>query len=268
MRCRAEKHFIGGKHTNMTSILSKPQKILLLLALAVSVACNPLSVGCDFPLPPFRIRTLLSHSVFYPPLPVTSSESRYSWTCRPPHESRGAPFIVLLSANVPVTGMLALAFQENVSLHAEMIMTDFFSDDSDPEPPPEWEVGALAVLGDAFESSASLPTLRLKFGADACGCIKRVRFSWKGHGQADIESCESLISVHSDSGSIDRASGCFPSWAFPSPFDTQTELEHNRITSQLVSGLLPSNPCHPVHSTTLPLPHKALRTASFNGHCK
>ena len=214
---------------------------------------------------------MLSHPVFYPPLPVTLSESRYSWTCRPPHESRGAPFIVLLSTSVPVSGMLALAFQENVSLHAEMIMTDLPSDGSDPDLQPEWEVGALAVLSGVFESSFSLPTLRLKFGANACGCVKRVRFSWDGRGQSDNGSCESRVSVHTDSGSIDIASGCFPSWAFPTSFYAQAELQHSafaRSTPQRLADLLPSNPCHPVHSLDLPLPQTAIRTASFNGHCK
>jgi hypothetical protein len=167
--------------------------------------------------------------------------------------------------------MLALAFQENVSLHAEMIMTDFPSDGSDPDLQPEWEVGALAVLSGVFESSLSLPTLRLKFSADACGCVKRARFSWDGRGQADIGSCESLVSVHSDSGSIDTASACFPSWAFPSSFNAHTELERSafeRSTPQVVADLLPSNPCHPVHSMDLPRPQTAIRTASFNGHCK
>jgi hypothetical protein len=248
--------------------------LLFLLALAVSVRCNPPSArpaDCDFSLPPFRINTMLSHSVFYPPLPVTLSESRYSWTCRPPHDSRGAPFIVLLSTSLPVSGMLALAFQENVSLHAEMIMTDFPSDGYDPDLQPEWEVAALAVLSGVFESSFSLPTLRLKFDANACGCVKRVRFSWDGRGQADNWSCESRVFVQTDSGNIDTASGCFPSWAFPSSFNAQAELEHSafeRSTPQLVANLLPSNPCHPVHSMELPLPQTAIRTASFNGHCK
>jgi hypothetical protein len=265
---------IADWYTHMVSATlfsGEPLGYMLLLAFAVSVACNSPSTGCDFSLPPFRISTMLSHSAFYPPLPVTSSESRYSWTCRPPHESRGAPFVVLLSANVPVSGMLALAFQENVSLHAEMIMTDFPSDDSNPDLQPEWGIGALASLSGAFEPSFSLPTLRLKFGADACGCIKRVRFTWDGRGLADYGSCESLVSVHTDSGGIDAASGCFPSWAFPRSFDAKTELEHSafeRSTPQLVTELLPSNPCHPVHSMDLPLPQKAIRTASFNGHCK
>ena len=245
---------------------------LVLLAVAVSVECNPPSpTACDFYLPPFRISTMLSHSMFYPPLHVTLSESRYSWTCRPSHESRGAPFIVQLSTSAPVSGMLALAFQENVSLHAEMIMTDFPSDGSDPDLQPEWEVGALAVLSGVFESSFSLPTLGLKFRANACGCVKRVRFSWDGRGQADNGSCESRVSVYTDSGSIDIGSGCFPSWAFPNSFNAQAELEHStfeRSTPQFLDDLLPSNPCHPVHSMDLPLPQTAIRTAAFNGHCK
>jgi hypothetical protein len=230
---------------------------VLLLALLANASS---SVDCDFSLPAFRMSSSLSKSVFYPPLPVLSAGARYSWTCRPPSDSRGFPFSVRMSAPMPVTGMLALAFQENVSVSAKVVLTDFLDDDF------EWEVPAHAVLSHAAENFIALPTLLLGFISDACGCVKRVRFTWDAGEAANSGSCEATISVQPEIGNIDNL--CFPSWAFESSFDSKIEsLSENNVPRHLVD-LPSSNPCHPAPFNALPWSHKALRTVSFNGRCK
>jgi hypothetical protein len=234
--------------------------IMLLLALSALPTNASSSVDCDFPLPAFRISSSLSKSVYYPPLPVLSAEARYSWTCRPPSDSRGFPFNVLLSANVPVAGMLALAFQENTSVSADVILTDFLDDDF------EWGVPAHAVLSNVAGNSFSPPTLLLGFSADACGCVKRVRFSWYAREAAESGSCEAVISVQPDTGNIDNS--CFPSWAFDSSFDSKTDSPPEKSALHFLVDLPSSNPCYPAPFNALTWSHKALRTVSFNGRCK
>jgi hypothetical protein len=229
------------------------------LLLALLANASP-SVDCDFPLPPFRMSSSLSKSVYYPPLPVLSAGARYSWTCRPPSDSRGFPFSVHMSAHVPVTGMLALAFQEHVSVSANVILTDFLDDDF------EWEVPAHVVLSNAAEKSFVLPTLLLGFSSDACGCVKRVRFTWDAREAADSGSCEADLSVQPDTGNIDHS--CFPSWAFENSFDSNIESLSESIAPRHLVDLPSSHPCNPTPLNTLPWSHKALRTVSFNGRCK
>jgi hypothetical protein len=230
-----------------------------LLFLALLGNASP-SVECDFSLPAFRIISSLSKSIYYPPLPVLSAEARYSWTCRPPSDSRGTPFNVRLSADVPVAGMLALALQQNVSVSADVILTDFLDDDF------EWAVPAHVVLSHAEENSFTLPMLLLGFSADSCGCIKRVRFVWDARDATDSGNCETAISVQPDVGDIDNS--CFPSWAFETSFDSMTESLSASSAFRHSVDLPSSNPCYPAPLADLPWSHKALRTAAFNGRCK
>jgi hypothetical protein len=237
-----------------------PCIFLLLLALLATPANASPFFDCDFSLPAFRMSSSLSHSVYYPPLPVLTAEARYSWTCRPPSESRGFPFNVLLSANAAVEGMLALAFQENTSVSADVILTDFVGDDF------EWEVPAHAVVSNVAGNSLTPPTLVLAFSADACGCIKRVRFNWYAREAAASGSCEAFISVQPDSSNIDNS--CFPSWAFENSFDSKTESPRQSSAFPLMADLPSSHPCHPSPVNVLPWYHKSLRTVSFDGRCK
>jgi hypothetical protein len=233
--------------------------LLLFVALLADASA---SAACDFSLPFFRMTSSLSKPTYFPPFPVLSAQSRYSWTCRPPSNSRGFPFNVQLSASVPVAGMLALAFQENVSFSAQVILTDDLDDDV------EWGVDAHAVLNHFPENSPALPTLQLGFSADACGCVKRVRFTWDAREAADGGSCEAPISVQPD---VDRSdNSCFPSWAFESSFDSKkgTEPQSKRSAPGLLTDLPSSHPCSPDLSNDVPLSHKKLRTVSFDGHCK
>jgi hypothetical protein len=233
--------------------------LLLLVPLALLANASP-SVDCDFSLPEFRLSSSLSKAVLFPPLPVLSAQARYSWTCRPPSESRGFSFNVHLSASVPVTGMLALAFQENVSLNADIILTDFLDDDF------EWGVPAHAVLSNVPDNSDALPKLALDFSADACGCVKRVRFTWDARDVADSGSCETVVSVQVDTGSAHNS--CFPSWAFEDYFDSNAESLSDSSVPRSLVALPPTNPCYPARVDTRPWTHKALRTASFNARCK
>jgi len=246
------KYFFASSNGEMTLVIS-----ILLLALLANASS---SVDCDFSLPAFRMSSSLSKSVYYPPLPVLSAGARYSWTCRSPSDSRGFPFSVHMSAHVPVTGMLALAFQENVSVRAYVILTDFLDDDF------EWRVPADVVLSHAAENSFVLPTLLLGFSSDACGCVKRVRFTWDAREAADSGSCEADLSVHSDTGNIDNS--CFPSWAFESSFNSNIESLSESNEPRHLVDLPSSHPCNPAPFNTLPWSHKALRTVSFNGRCK
>ncbi len=247
----ASKMHVAGLHPCISLVLLAP---LALLANALPPA------DCDFSLPALRLSSSLSKSVYFPPLPVLSAQARYSWTCQHPSESRGFPFNVHLSASVPVTGMLALAFQENVSLNADIILTDFLDDDF------EWEVPARAVMNSVPGNSIALPTLVLGFSADACGCVKRVRFAWDARDAGDSGSCETVISVQPDSGNTDNS--CFPSWAFENYFESKAGPLPESSVHRLSVLLPPTNPCHPAPFNALPWSHKALRTVSFNGRCK
>jgi len=234
--------------------------ITCVLFVALLADASARSAACDFSLPFFRMTSSLSKPTYFPPFPGLSAQSRYSWTCRPPSDSRGFPFNVQLSASVPVTGMLALAFQENVSLSAQVILTDDLDDDY------EWRVDARAVLNHFAENSPTLPTLWLGFSADACGCVKGVRFTWDAREAADGGSCEAPISVQPDIGSFDNS--CFPSWAFESSFDSKTEPQSKSSAPGHLTDLPSSHPCSPDLSNNVPLSHEKLRTVSFDGRCK
>jgi hypothetical protein len=244
---------------------SKFARCHLLLLLVITFLAKPSMLTitptmCDFSLSTLHVTSSLSKSVYYPPLPVVSAQSRHSWTCQLPNESSDIPFIVLLSATMPVSGMLALAFDEHVSLRTEVIMTDFPSDGTEGE----WQVEALAVLSNSFESALTLPILQVKFGSKYCGCVSRLRFTWDKREGADNGSCEAHVSMQS--GRLGNA--CFPSWAFETPSALETGFANESIKPHILVDLHSSHPCHPLPSDPLPIYHAALRTASFNGHCK
>ncbi len=140
-----------------------------------------------------------------------------------------------------------------------MVLTDLSGDDSYHE----WRVETASVLSHVFENSAVLPALQLRFSASSCGCVKRVRFTWTGGEAGDSGSCETGISVQNDFGQIDA---CFPSWAFQSSDGAKSAAESRM--QPLIVQLPASNPCHPAHSSDLPLARNAIRTASFDGHCR
>ena len=236
---------------------------IFFLLLAPSLASIvPSSIACDFSLPQFSLSSSLSKSTYFPPAFISSAESRYSWTCMRPNESRNDAFTVHLRAKAEVAGPLALAFQDNASLRTEVILTDALNDSSDVE----WVVDARAVFSDILENFASLPTLHLKFSAGRCGCVKRVRFTWDSSNAEDSGVCEAPVSIQPDFGN--SSSACFPSWAFQYAPHAQPHSMSQGSNSHILPHFPPSNPCHPDRSKNLPLPDNALRAASFNGHCK
>jgi len=233
--------------------------LALFAVLAVGATTSP--IACDFILPSFQMNTLLPYYNHYPPFPVVSAPSRYLWSCRSPNDLRGnSQFSVDLHANLEISGMLALVEHGNSSLGTQIILTDFLGDESNLE----WEVEASLLFSGVPESAAALPKLGLRFRTSTCGCVKRVRFNWDGGETSENGSCEASINVHSESGDTDNS--CFPSWAFHNfdPIKQRTEIREPLLSGE-VQNL---NPCHPVLWDTVPLPQKALRSASFNGYCR
>ena len=262
-RMRRKRFTQGSQSSDMPCPL-KPTCLLLFFLLADHAALVSPS-ACDFSLPPLTLQTSISKSIHYPPLPLSSAASRYSWTCNASKHLRiSAPFNVHARASLPVSGMLALAAENRSVFSVQVIIGDPFSADSDAE----WHTEAVAHLSHSFQNapSALLPSLQLKFTSRACGCIKRLRFDWGDRIGAYTDSCEALVSLQSSEHG-NAAGACFPLWAYQSSSDASAE--HSPADHVLPPHVgSPSTSCLPVLWHTVPFPRSALRTVSFDGRCR
>ena len=236
--------------------------------------------ACDFVLPPLTFHTSLLDPINYPPLPLTSTDSRYAWTCLTSNDlseidckngssssnniCKLSPFKVDARTSVQVSSMLLLAADNyadpsttSYGLNVDVIMSDASG--------AEWNIKSDALLSYSSRFYPSrvqaLPELWLRFETHRCGCVERLLLSWNVTEGAGEESCEAPVT------SLESCEhgACVPLWAFSKVHPT-CEQRDNHLQS-FNFQLPPSSACQPVRWHSIPPPKNAL-TTSFDGNCR
>ncbi len=240
------------------------------------------TTACDFTMPPMTVQTSILDAVSYPPLLLTSTNSRYSWACQASNQvgasdcknvnsthasaCKSSLFRVDLHASFTASNMLLRATQNcsrpgtaSCMLKVEVIMSDAigseFSIKSD----------ALVSFSSATRSYSRhvLPELWLKYESHRCGCVRRLLFSWASHDGSGEESCEAPVRpLESNEHSV-----CVPAWAFSKRNPTCESSESLRAAQIVSAQANTRKACQPVNWRSVPPPKNALAT-SFDGNCR
>ena len=236
--------------------------------------------SCDFILPPLSVQTSVLDTVSYPPLPLTSTGSRYSWACQAPNQigssdcrtinstqtstCKSSLFRVDARVSITASSMLLRAVNRctrhgtaSCLLNVEVVMSDALGSEFSIKSNALIDVSSLIHA----HLTPVLPELWLKFDSHRCGCLQKLLFSWATKDGVGEESCEAPVAFVLSN----EHSACAPAWAFSTQYPTCEKRDEYLQLSTPRST--PENACQPVNWPAVPPPKTALAT-SFDGNCR